>query len=297
MAQATSVKQTRSFPLVTVAIPVFNGARYLPEALDAHLAQDFTDFEIIVLDNASTDATPSIVQTYVERDERVRSVRHERNIGLPQNFNAGVPLARGTYFRWAAHDDLVAPTSLARCVEVLETRPDVVMAYPKTILIDRDGAEIGPYDDNLHCLDEDPVGRLKWVMKHLQRCNAHYGLLRTSQLRRTGLLASFPGADRVMYRELALWGKFFEIQEKLFFRRMYESASSSMSDEQLDILWQSGRHGGAGRRNILLLSGTMAAVWRAPLRPGSRVRAFRYVVRRAISQRTELWQDLASLIG
>jgi hypothetical protein len=87
-------------PTVTVAVPVYNGARYLMQALDAHLAQTLTDFELLVLDNCSSDDTLRIAETIAQRDGRVRVVRQTRNIGASNNYNAGVRLARGAFFRW-----------------------------------------------------------------------------------------------------------------------------------------------------------------------------------------------------
>ena len=92
-------------PLVTVGLPVYNGERYLAEALEAALAQDLDDLEVVVCDNASEDSTREIALDYVARDRRVRYHRNERNLGLARNFNRVFELSRGKYFKWTAHDD------------------------------------------------------------------------------------------------------------------------------------------------------------------------------------------------
>jgi len=89
-------------------MPVYNGEEYIAEALDSLLAQTFSDFEIIVYDNVSTDSTASIVQSYAFRDRRVRLCRQTSNIGAAENFIAVLQQASGRFFMWAAHDDIWA---------------------------------------------------------------------------------------------------------------------------------------------------------------------------------------------
>src|SRR6185436_16671018 len=90
-----SASEERPKPLVSIGLAVYNGARNVERALDTLLAQEFTDFELIVSDDASTDATPSICQRYAARDPRIRFVRAEQNRGAAWNFNRLVELARG----------------------------------------------------------------------------------------------------------------------------------------------------------------------------------------------------------
>lgn len=91
--------------LVSVGLPVFNGEAYLAEALDSLLAQSFTDFELIISDNASTDRTQSICESRRQRDPRIRYFRQPVNQGPSSNFNFVLRQATGKYFMWAAHDD------------------------------------------------------------------------------------------------------------------------------------------------------------------------------------------------
>lgn len=97
-------------------MPVYNGAEYLRESLDALLAQKFTDFELILSDNASTDDTERICQEYSERDARIRYIRQKHNIGALANFELVLDKARGSYFMWAAADDLVGPDWIGHLV-------------------------------------------------------------------------------------------------------------------------------------------------------------------------------------
>src|SRR5690606_26626232 len=131
------------------------------ETLDSILAQDFTDFELIASDNASTDGTPEILADYARRDSRVRPVRSDVNLGAAANYNRPVELARGQYFKWASDDDLIAPTYVSSCVGILDARPDVVLAYGKTRLIDESGEVLADHRDGMHLPSPHPWERLR----------------------------------------------------------------------------------------------------------------------------------------
>ncbi len=94
---------------VSIGMPVFNGASFIREALDSLLAQTFTNFELIIADNASTDDTSTICLEYANLDKRIRYVRHGNNRGALENFNFVLNEARGQYFMWAAADDYWSP--------------------------------------------------------------------------------------------------------------------------------------------------------------------------------------------
>lgn len=94
-----------SLPLVSIGMPVYNAERFLDEALDSLLAQTFTDYELIISDNASTDITESICRTYERNDTRIRYVRQPYNIGMLANFQFVLHQSVGKYFMWAAADD------------------------------------------------------------------------------------------------------------------------------------------------------------------------------------------------
>ena len=207
-------------PRVTVAVPVYNGAALLPETLDSLLAQTFRDFELIICDNASTDGTERLCRAYAARDARVRYQRNATNLGVDRNFNLGFELARGEYFKWAPADDLNAPTLLERCVERLDTRPDAVLAYPRTRLIDERGAPLRDWDDEMDIQDAAPHARLARFLWHTEMCNVAFGVIRADAIRRTSLYGSFSNSDVPFLAELVLRGAFVEVPERLFFRRM-----------------------------------------------------------------------------
>jgi glycosyltransferase involved in cell wall biosynthesis len=215
-------------PRVSIGVPVYNGEDFLEAALDSILAQTYREFELIISDNASTDHTQSICEHYAAHDPRIQYHRNHENRGAAQNYNFVFFLAVGDYFKWAAHDDLCAPQFLERCIEILDREPEVVLCYPKTILIDEHGVTIGDYADDLDLRSPFPHKRFGHYHKRYGEpamCNPIFGLIRAETLRQTILIRSYPGSDMVLLGELALRGLLYEIPEPLFFRRDHPRAS------------------------------------------------------------------------
>jgi len=210
-------------PRISIGVPVFNGEVHLPAALDALLAQSFGDFEIVISDNHSTDRTESICLEYASRDPRIRYHRADRNRGAAWNFNRVVELARAPYFKWASSNDLHAPTHLARCIEVLDAEPGVVLAYAKARIIDGTGTVMGDAQDNLHLPWADPARRFREYLRRVRLCNPIFGVLRRDVILRTGMLRNYVGSDIVLLGELSLHGRFHEVPESLFYRRLDEA--------------------------------------------------------------------------
>jgi glycosyltransferase involved in cell wall biosynthesis len=206
-------------------LPVFNGEDYLEEALDSILAQTYSDFELIISDNASTDRTEEICRAYAAKDERIRYFRNEANLGAAKNFNRVFELASGEYFKWAAHDDLCAPEYLARCVEILDREPDAILCYPRAIIIDEHREFVDHYVDGLNLRSPRPYERFLDLLRKPSLCHPIFGLIRASILKRTPLIGNYTGSDMVLLGELALLGQFYEAPESLFFRRLHSQTS------------------------------------------------------------------------
>lgn len=113
-------------PAVSICIPTYRGAAHIGETIESALAQSFTDFELVIIDDASPDETGQVVARY--RDARLRYVRSEHNAGVEENWNRCLRFARGRYFKLLPHDDLIAPDCLARQVAVLEADPQERLA-------------------------------------------------------------------------------------------------------------------------------------------------------------------------
>ncbi|QRP45444.1 glycosyltransferase family A protein [Amycolatopsis sp. FDAARGOS 1241] len=205
-------------PRLTIGLPVYNGEEFLGEALDALLGQTYEDFELIISDNASADATEEICRQYAGKDARIRYVRQARNIGATPNHNVLLDLARGELFKWASHDDLYGRELIAKCVEALDERPDVIVAHSHQAIIDGDGAVTVPLE-YVHKTDSPrPSVRFKSLLFE-PGGDDFYGVMRTDVLRRVTPMDSYHHADRTYVAELALHGPFYQVPELLYFRR------------------------------------------------------------------------------
>jgi glycosyltransferase involved in cell wall biosynthesis len=252
---------------VTIGLPVFNGAAFLRQAIDSILAQTYTDFELLLSDNCSTDATAVICQSYLWADPRIRYVRQPVNVGAARNYNRLVALSRAKYFKWAAHDDVLAPRFLEECVRGLEQDPGVVLAFARTQLIGEDGEPIParpkpnrrplpdgdapsrsdfvigklPGADYQQAVSPDPVARFREVLFTYDPTFPVFGVIRRSALERTRLIDSYFGSDRVLLAHLALLGRFARIDAPLIFNRTHAGQSSSLSRRER-ARWITGRH-------------------------------------------------------
>lgn len=216
----------QSNPCVTVGMPVYNGENFLQEALDSILVQTFSDFEIVISDNGSTDKTQEICHRYEERDQRIRYFRNDINRGAAWNYNYAFEQARGKYFRWHGHDDLIAPTYLEKCVGLLDAEPNVVIAYPKSAIIDGSGQIIRHHEDKMNFQYPDAHKRIReFQLSTGSLYHPIFGLIRTDELRKTDLIGNFIGSDEILLWQLALAGQFREIPATLFYRRFHPKAS------------------------------------------------------------------------
>jgi glycosyltransferase involved in cell wall biosynthesis len=225
-------------PLISIGMPVYNGDLYLEKAIDAILKQTFTDFELIISDNASSDRTSEICLNYADRDSRIRYYRNETNLGAAKNYNRVFELARGEYFKWAAHDDWCAPEYLEKCLEILQKEPSVILCYTKAYLVKEQENNLSIYtEDDLNIRSSKPHERLYKLLdtygwNHVPQV---FGLMRTDVLKKTLLIANYPHADRVLLAELALLGEFCELSDRLFYRRVHPKISqwANATDETL----------------------------------------------------------------
>lgn len=129
-------------PIVTIVLPVFNGERYLEQSINSCIAQTFVDWELIVVDDASTDNTSNIIDRFVEVDGRIIKHRHNENKKLPGALNSGFSLSRGTYLTWTSDDNLYRPEALAEMVSFLEQHREFSVVYADYQVIDENGTSL-----------------------------------------------------------------------------------------------------------------------------------------------------------
>jgi glycosyltransferase involved in cell wall biosynthesis len=214
-----------SIPLVSVGLFVYNGERFIEESLQSILNQTFTDFELIISDNASTDRTGEIAQAYAKRDDRIRYYRNEKNIGAGWNARRVYELATGKYFKWATADDLIEPDLLRRCVEILESDPGCVVAYARTTEVDQNGKFIKNYVTPTIPDSDDPVARFREMLLAWHMCYQIYGVMRMSALHQIPPQGCYVNGDGVLLVRMSLLGRFYEIPEHLFISRRHSSQS------------------------------------------------------------------------
>jgi len=240
--------------MLTIGLPVYNGARYISQTIKSIISQSFTDFNLLITDNASTDMTKAICEEYVRMDSRIRYHRHKINMGVSKNWNYIARQANSKYFKWASANDLIHDTMLEKCVAILEEREDVVLCYPKTTLINEEGMELTKFEDNLDIMHDDPVIRFIELFKRLKLNNAQNGIIRTSVLKKTKLEGLFIGGDIPFMAELILHGKFYEYPEYLFSRRLSADASTLSQDiETLSKIYSPSKTLGSYQRSRFYL--------------------------------------------
>jgi glycosyltransferase involved in cell wall biosynthesis len=205
-------------PVVSIGMPLYNAERHVAEALDSLLAQDYANFELIVSDNASSDATESICRAYAARDSRISYHRSESNQGAVWNFNRVRELARGECFMWAAHDDLRAPQFISSCVAALDARPEAVLCCTGVGFIDESGKEIEPWVELVRPVGKTVGSRVRAIARARYWLDV-YGLIRGSALAQTRPAQPVWGFDVVTEMELCLRGAVAFVPERLFFYR------------------------------------------------------------------------------
>lgn len=206
-------------PLVAIGLPVYNGERFIAQALDSLLGQTLADLELIVSDNASTDRTAEICEHYAARDGRVRYIRQRSNRGAVWNANFVALQARGQYFKWASANDFCDPRMLQKCVVALRGDPRAVLCHGRTSIVDEDTGERRPFAHDVCATDPSPSQRFKAVFGSLKLNNPICGVIRLDVLRRTPLVPPYRDGDLVLTMELALHGPIVLLPEILLYRR------------------------------------------------------------------------------
>lgn len=154
---------------VSIGIPVRNGARYLAETIDSVLSQTYTDFELIISDNASSDQTSEICKNYAENDSRVRYYRNDRNIGAAKNFNRAFALSSGEYFKWLSSDDTITARFLERSVELLDSDRALVLACTRYSVCDEFMNTVVTRESDYSLIDSRPQQRFCRLLKKANR--------------------------------------------------------------------------------------------------------------------------------
>jgi glycosyltransferase involved in cell wall biosynthesis len=179
----------QSKPKMSIGMPIYNGERFLREAMDSLLAQTFSDFELIISDNASTDMTGSICREYAEKDNRIKYIRQHENIGPLANFQFVLDAAVGDYFMWAAADDKWDATWIEKLLPISATNQCIATGV--FMPIDSAGVEIShPANGRKLVFSGSRMyRRLKFYLEPgvLGKGNPMYGIMPTPILKSIGV--------------------------------------------------------------------------------------------------------------
>jgi glycosyltransferase involved in cell wall biosynthesis len=137
-------------PLISIVLPTFNGSRFLRQAIDSCFIQTYSNWELIVVDDASTDNTPQIIGDYASRDSRIRTVRNSTNRRLPASLNVGFSHARGALLTWTSDDNAYRPEALSQMLEFLQANSAVDVVYASYSLIDDSGSPLASSESTPH---------------------------------------------------------------------------------------------------------------------------------------------------
>lgn len=225
-------------PLVSIGVPVYNGERYLRESIESILGQTYGDIEVIISDNASTDGTADVIASLAADDDRIHSHRFAENQGAARNYNAVFERASGRYFKWAAHDDLIKPEFVERCVEAHLASPHrLSTVYPPSEFIDADGVVTHPDLDTQHTEARFAPVRAYQMLQRMSMAHAVFGLHDADHLRRTRQIGNFVSSDYVLLLELSMLGRIVNIDvEPLFQRRVHPDMSRLANRTKSEVL-------------------------------------------------------------
>lgn len=282
--------------LVTIGLPVYNGGNYLEEAIDSLLAQTLADFRLIIADNASTDETEEICRATATGDSRIEYHRHVRNFGAAANYNFAVERSSSPYFMWQAHDDLRDPRFLAKAVAAHDMSPDASIVFSRARRIGPEGESGDLMDRPDALMSDDPADRIRAAITCTYPDIPLFGLMRTDLLKKTGKHGNFQGGDRLLVAEMALLGRFVELEEVLFFNRdhphRYVRISGKRREDKV-LWWDTTRRGAISLPRWRGFIGYLTAVHRyGPDGPGQKRRAYSAVLRSTADNRFYVLKQL-----
>ena len=284
-------------PRLSIGLPVFNGERHLADTVESILNQGYSNFELVISDNCSTDATPDICRKFVRADARVKYHRNDTNLGATENHNVVFRLCSSELFKWTSCADICGDGMFELCISALDRNPEAILAFPRTRLFRRDLADAVDYDERLHLVQSSPYARYRAVLENLRLNNVMDGVIRRSALMRAHLPRTFLSSDVVLVAELALLGHFIQVDDTYLYRRMDPTTTATLkTPEQLRLHWMPNSRSGLTFQTWKYVIALAQVVMRR--RPGLRDtgRALVSVLRQAVWMRHELFLELLPML-
>ncbi len=204
-------------PLITIGVPVYNEGAFLKETLSSIIDQTFTDFKVIISDNASTDNTSEVAKSVSEQDKRFRYFRQRKNIGAIGNFVFCLKDCTTPYFMWLGGHDLLRPDFLKELLHQLENDPGIVLAYPLANFVNDKGELLGPANSEIHTVGMNQKDRMLKVFRNLSACTAIHGIFRTEIAK--SIKWEKYGADNLFLCIASSFGTFYGSDKVLYDRK------------------------------------------------------------------------------
>lgn len=222
-----------SRPLVSVALPVYNGAEYVDGCIAGVRAQTYENLELVIADAGSTDATGEICRRHADADDRVTYQRASTYRGVHENYQAALEAASGDFVCFVAADDAIDERFIERCMDAHRAEGDLALVFATTAEIPeswRPGsgipADTSYEDDRLELGSTSPAARLRELIRHLHACNAFNGVHRAEVIRATLPFGGHQGWDRVTLAQIVLRGRCHQLPEHLQYRRVHAAQVS-----------------------------------------------------------------------
>ncbi|MEM1172775.1 MAG: glycosyltransferase [Cyanobacteria bacterium P01_H01_bin.35] len=224
-----------NFPKVTISLPTYNSGEFLPQAIDSILEQTFTDFELIISDDCSTDNTPEIISSYLQKDSRIKYLQNSQNLGLFPNWNRCLESASGEYITVFAQDDVMLPKNLEQKVKILDKYQNVGLVTSSIMVVDGENNYLNW--DWANYAEDRLVNGEEWVRKNLGEANpicCPFVLIRRQVLEKVGRKFNDNyafAADLELWLRIALIADLYFVKEILGYYRWHEGNKTHNFDD------------------------------------------------------------------
>lgn len=273
-------------PLVSVALPVYNGAGYVAGCIEGVLAQTYDNIELAIADACSTDETEEICRAYAASDDRVSYHRAHSYRGVTENYQAALEASRGDFVCFVAADDAIDRRFVEACMQAHLAEGDLALVFTTTAEIPEDwrpgvelSADLDYVDDTLELSSPSAPARLRELIRHLHACNAFNGVHRAETIRAALPFGVHQGWDRVALAEVVLRGRCLQLPERLQYRRVHaEQVSKGLYGERAERLFNSSLPEVAYLESVNLFGKHLRAIAGAPLGPVDKLRAYGVVL-------------------
>jgi len=218
----------KDIPLITIGMPVYNGDNFLKRRLNNILEQTFTNFKLIISDNASSDKTQNICEEYSRKDKRIHYVRQEKNMGILRNFNYVLQRAKSKYFVWAAVDDIWLSEFLEKNVKVLDVNEKVVGSISKIKYTNENGSFIDyeEVDYRKYPITGSYEDKVTFYLK-VKTIENIYALYRRDELSKCVIRKANHAVDNAMILNVLKFGDIIVLDDVLMYRNLYGISSET----------------------------------------------------------------------